>query len=171
MKLTNLQHLINSIEREEINKLSFNLTSIGSPIKEGYIVSNIANNQSYEILINDDEEIISCSCPHHYYRGVICKHMIHAAIEKELSINGLSKKPARFKLDELINSDYGITDLSNKVKEIIDYDNDEVIINKINYIKNDINERDNFYYILKYIGKKRCNKLKELNLINNDDIE
>jgi hypothetical protein len=40
-----------------------------------YLVKNYTNNSSYIVEV-DDNFIYNCSCPHHVYREVICKHMI-----------------------------------------------------------------------------------------------
>ncbi len=54
------------------------------------IVSNMDKGTSYEIgidIVNDNEVLVCCSCPHSYYRKVICKHLITASRQLNIPIH------------------------------------------------------------------------------------
>ncbi len=42
---------------------------------ELFIVYNHDHNSNYIVNV-ENGEIMSCECPHHFYRGVVCKHMV-----------------------------------------------------------------------------------------------
>jgi len=41
----------------------------------------VSNGNVYWVDLNADEEAGRCDCPHHLYRGVVCKH-IRAALDR-----------------------------------------------------------------------------------------
>lgn len=50
-----------------------------------YIVINEESKKGYKVT-TDGQKVTSCDCPHHKFRGMLCKHMIKVSIEKELNI-------------------------------------------------------------------------------------
>lgn len=59
-------------EIDKINNEEFNIYNLDN--RTGYIVSLL------------DDLIIDCTCPHHRYRNVVCKHQIAVASEYNLLI-------------------------------------------------------------------------------------
>lgn len=85
--MTNLNHLLNSIERaKDEEMIIFENYGVDA---EGYTVIN--DGRAYQVKVENDE-IVECNCPHHYHRGVICKHMIKISLEKQLDIKQLHKE-------------------------------------------------------------------------------
>lgn len=84
--MTNLTHLLNSIERAKEEEMT--LVENHGVKQEGYTV--IHDGRAYQIKVEEDE-IVNCNCPHHYHRGVICKHMIKVSLIKNLDIRQLHK--------------------------------------------------------------------------------
>lgn len=49
-----------------------------------FIVTNVDHMSVYKVR-QENDHITDCDCPHHFYRGVICKHMV--AVSKETGID------------------------------------------------------------------------------------
>lgn len=55
--------------------------------KDGYEYIVINNEEDYGYLVKvDGDKVVGCNCPHHYYRGAICKHMLKVAFDKNLEV-------------------------------------------------------------------------------------
>lgn len=83
--MTNTRHFINAIQRAQTEDIQ--IFPNGTPGNKGFIAIN--NGKGYNIEVVDNE-IIRCSCPHNVYRGVICKHMVKASLEKGINIAQLN---------------------------------------------------------------------------------
>lgn len=84
---TKLSTLRKSIETFESEK--FKVLNSGKKGLE-YIVINHEEDKGYLVKV-DDEKVVSCNCPHHQYRkidgqGVICKHMLKIAFDRNLEV-------------------------------------------------------------------------------------
>lgn len=85
VKKTKYQMQLDSFDRAlEQDIKAINLSEIGRSSKQ-IIVQNYDHNTVYEIIIKDNE-IISCNCPHHFYRNVICKHMVAVMMQSHIKI-------------------------------------------------------------------------------------
>ena len=85
--MTNLQMLLNSIEKVKEENLT--IVESGGVENKGFIV---INEKAYIVEVDENDEIVSCTCPHNYHRGAICKHMLKVSIEKNLNIKCLNTK-------------------------------------------------------------------------------
>lgn len=85
--MTNLEHLLNSIKRAELDKIQvYKNCGVNN---EDYTV--ISDKKAYQIKVRD-EVIVACDCPHCTYRKVICKHMIRVSLDYNLNIANLSMR-------------------------------------------------------------------------------
>lgn len=87
--MTNLEMLLNSIEKAEKEKDEMIIYESGRPNSNNYHVAH--NNKVYVVMVNNKSEIVGCTCPHAYYRKAICKHQILVSLEKGLNIKRLGK--------------------------------------------------------------------------------
>jgi hypothetical protein len=54
--------------------------------EDTYSVFNCMYNTEYEVKCRGDL-VVSCTCGHYVYRGVICKHIIRTAMETGKSVD------------------------------------------------------------------------------------
>ena len=86
--MKNYEHLARAVNRakeENIQIASYKLNCNGF-----YIIEGSRKNQ-YKVVVKDNV-VISCSCPHVYYRGLVCKHMIKVASITDFDITSLEIK-------------------------------------------------------------------------------
>lgn len=78
-KLDALRKSIETFESEDFKVLDSG--------KEGleYIVINNEGDKGYLVKV-DADKVVECNCPHHQYRGAICKHQLKVAFEKNLEV-------------------------------------------------------------------------------------
>lgn len=78
-KLAALRKSIETLESE-----NFKILNSG---KDGfeYIVINNEEDKGYLVKV-DGDKVVSCNCPHHEYRGAICKHLLKVAFDKNLEV-------------------------------------------------------------------------------------
>jgi hypothetical protein len=94
--MTNLDHLLKGIEKAKVEKMQ--IYKHGAPASEGYVV--IHQKIAYNVEVKDGQ-VSKCSCPHHHFRGVICKHMVKVSMQYNLNIAGLSVETEGSKEQEL----------------------------------------------------------------------
>lgn len=82
---TNVEHVINAIIRADQEEMV--IVKNGDPNIKGYIV--IHGNTGYMVKTTENGEISHCTCAHHTFRNVICKHMIKVALAHGLSVADL----------------------------------------------------------------------------------
>jgi hypothetical protein len=82
---TNVEHMINAAIRA--GKEEMTVLKNGDPNTNGFIV--VHNDIGYVVRTDRNGEVASCTCPHHTFRNVICKHMIKVALENGLSVADL----------------------------------------------------------------------------------
>lgn len=82
---TNVEHIINATIRAEREDMT--ILKNGDPNTKGYIV--VHNGVGYVVKTDINGEVAGCTCPHHTYRNVICKHMIKVALKNGLSVADL----------------------------------------------------------------------------------
>lgn len=97
---TNIQHLVNAVLRA--NNENMEVFNNGDVTNKGYIVVN--NGTGYAVSIDENNEITSCTCPHHKFRNVVCKHMITVGLQKGLSLAGLPEATAKKQEHYLVSS-------------------------------------------------------------------
>lgn len=51
-----------------------------------YMAHNLTKGTQYAIEVIDGK-IISCECPHHFYRNVICKHIYATKLQYNIEID------------------------------------------------------------------------------------
>ncbi|AEO93544.1 gp285 [Bacillus phage G] len=78
-KLAALRKSIETFESE-----SFRILDSGKDGLE-YIVINHEEDKGYLVKV-DAEKVVDCNCPHHQFRGAICKHILKVAFEKNLEV-------------------------------------------------------------------------------------
>jgi len=82
---TNVEHMVNAVVRAGQEEMT--IVKNGDPNIEGYIV--VHGNTGYVVKTNKASEISHCTCAHHTFRNVICKHMIKVALAHGLSVADL----------------------------------------------------------------------------------
>jgi hypothetical protein len=85
-KMTNLQFLVNSIQKAKSEQMT--IISDGSDLKKECLIV-IHNGNGYNVSV-EDGKVMGCSCPHSTNRNTICKHMIKASLERNLDIATLN---------------------------------------------------------------------------------
>ena len=79
--MTNTQHFINAVKRA--NEENMTIIKNGAKDSQSYIVIN--DDKGYNVSVQEGK-VTGCSCPHHSFRGVICKHMVKVSLERNLDI-------------------------------------------------------------------------------------
>lgn len=70
VKKTHSQMIADSFIRAEVENFEIEVI-----YDTEVIIRNIDKNTIYKLFIEGDY-IINCDCPHHIFRGIICKHII-----------------------------------------------------------------------------------------------
>ena len=83
--MTILQMLLNSIEKVKEENLT--ILQNGGVGANGFIVVN--ENNAYNVNLDENGDIVSCTCPHYHHRKAICKHILKVSMEKNLNIKAL----------------------------------------------------------------------------------
>ena len=69
---------INKARKEDVT-----IVNSGNPFAKDFVV--IHGDKAYTVE-TDGKVVLSCNCPHHVFRGAICKHMIKVSFEKNMDI-------------------------------------------------------------------------------------
>lgn len=73
------------MEMDSYNRAYSGLFQIEKESDEEYIVHNLEKGTSYIVTV-DGDLVTDCECPHHFYRGVLCKHMIAVSLETSKAV-------------------------------------------------------------------------------------
>lgn len=72
--------MVNSFNKARNERMTI---KAGSSVSKNFVV--IHNSNAYNV-VTDGKQVLSCDCPHHFYRKATCKHMIKVSMKKNMDI-------------------------------------------------------------------------------------
>ncbi len=81
VRKTESQMIIDSFNRSQVEQLFVEKVNA-----EEFLVTNLDHMSMYKVDVQSGH-VCNCDCPHHFYRGVICKHMVKVSNEEQIPLN------------------------------------------------------------------------------------